>query len=98
MEARCSYDRRVGDRHVEEPLPPGTPSRCAYLLAFAAVVVSGLLGATIGYGLVDVSCQGSCGAAIALGALVGAVTAAAGVAVIATLVLRAMAEWGRRQR
>jgi hypothetical protein len=91
-------DRREGDRHGDEPLPPGTPSRGAYLLAFAAVVVSGLLGATIGYGLVDVSCGGSCGAAIALGALVGAATAAGGVAVIATLVLRAMAEWGRRQR
>ncbi|MGH9049792.1 MAG: hypothetical protein ACRDY4_08695, partial [Acidimicrobiia bacterium] len=67
------------------------------LVAFAAVVVSGLFGATIGYGLVDVSCEGACGAATVGGALVGAMVAAVGVGVIAVLVLRAMAEWKRNQ-
>jgi hypothetical protein len=80
---------------MPEPVPPPLPSRTAYLVAFAAVVASGLFGATIGYGLVDVSCEGGCGAATVTGALVGAVVAAVGVGVIAVLVLRAMAEWKR---
>jgi hypothetical protein len=75
---------------------PGVPSKSAYLLAFVAVVVAGLLGGAIGYGLVDVSCEGSCGLAAAAGALVGATAAAGGVGVIAVLVLRAQAEWKRR--
>ena len=81
---------------MPEPVPPSLPSRTAYFVAFAAVVVSGLFGATIGYGLVDVSCEGGCGGgATVTGALVGAVVAAVGVGVIAVLVLRAMAEWKR---
>jgi hypothetical protein len=83
---------------VSQPqVPPGLPSRNAYLLAFLAVVVSGLMGGTIGYGLVDISCDGGCGLAAVTGALVGATVAAAGVGVIAVLVLRAMSEWKRNQ-
>ena len=78
---------------MTDHVPPGVPSPTAYGLAFASVVVAGLLGGTIGYGLVDLSCTGSCGAAVLVGALVGAAIAAAGVGVIAVLVLRAMAEW-----
>ena len=81
----------------DERAHPGIPSRTAYLLAFAAVVVAGLLGGTIGYGLVDVSCEGNCGLAVVVGALVGAAVAAGGVGVIAVLVLRAMSEWKRNQ-
>jgi hypothetical protein len=81
----------------DERAHPGIPSRTAYLLAFAAVVVAGLLGGTIGYGLVDVSCEGNCGFAVVVGALVGAAVAAGGVGVIAVLVLRAMSEWKRNQ-
>jgi len=81
---------------MENEVPAGVPSRTAYLLAFASVVVSGLLGGTIGYGLVDVSCEGSCGLATFVGALVGAAVAAVGVGIIAVLVLRAMSEWKRR--
>jgi len=80
-----------------EPLPRGVPSRNAYLLAFLAVVVSGLFGGTIGYGLVDIGCEGSCGLATLAGALVGAAVAAIGVGIIAVLVLRAMSEWNRKR-
>jgi hypothetical protein len=83
---------------VNQDVPPGVPSRTAYLLAFVSVVVSGVLGGTIGYGLVDVGCNGSCGAALLFGALMGAGVAAAGVGVIAVLVLRAMSEWKRQAR
>lgn len=82
---------------ADDRVHPGVPSRTAYLVAFAAVVVSGLFGATIGYGIVDISCEGSCGLAVLAGALVGGAVAAGGVGVIAVLVLRAMAEWKRTE-
>lgn len=80
---------------MSDQVPPGLPSRFAYLLAFLSVVVSGLFGGTIGYGLVDISCEGGCGLAAVAGALIGATIAAGGVGIIAVLVLRAMSEWKR---
>lgn len=73
---------------------PGPP-RGAFLLAYAAVVVAGLFGAAIGFGLVNVGCTGDCTLEKALGALIGGVGAAIGVGVVAVLALRAMAEWRR---
>lgn len=72
------------------------PSRSAFLLAFSAVVVAGVLGGVIGFGIVDVTSDS--GAAQFLGALVGATVGAVGVGVVAVLVLRAMAEWKRQSR
>jgi hypothetical protein len=65
----------------------------ARALAFAAILVAGTCGGLIGYAVVKVQCEGDCATPNGLGAFVGAVTAAAGVAVVATLVLRAMGEW-----
>lgn len=59
----------------------------------AAIVLAGICGGLIGYALVDVSCSGDCGWQIGVGTLIGAVTGAAGVAVVASLTLRAMHEW-----
>jgi hypothetical protein len=73
---------------------PGPP-RGAFLLAYAAVVVAGLFGAAIGYGLVNVGCEGDCTLEKTLGLLIGGVGAAIGVGVVAVLALRAMAEWRR---
>lgn len=73
---------------------PG-PSRAAFLIAYLGVVVAGLFGAAIGFGLVDASCRGDCAVASAVGAIVGAISAAVGVGVVAVLALRAMAEWRR---
>lgn len=80
------------------PPPPETgpsalPSVQARAVAFVAIIVAGLCGALIGYGIVDVSCTGNCGGASGIGAVVGGALAAAGVAVVAVLVLRAMGEW-----
>lgn len=69
------------------------PSARARLLAFAAIIVAGLCGGLIGTSAVTVGCHGSCGTPEGVGGLIGAVTAAGGVAVIAVLVLRAMGEW-----
>ena len=90
--------RRVSVEHTREAggLPSGVPSRTAYLFAFASVVVAGLFGGIIGYGIVDVGSTKPAGASKVLGTLVGAAIAAVGVGVIAVLVLRAMAEWKRR--
>jgi hypothetical protein len=76
-------------------IPPGLPSRTAYLLAFLSVVIAGALGGIIGFGLVDVSCEGDCELAKVSGTFVGSVVAAVGVGVVAVLVLRAMSEWKR---
>ena len=65
------------------------------MLAFAAIVIGGLMGALIGWSFVDLSCHGSCGVKSGLGAVVGGAGAAAGIAVVSVLALRAMGEWKR---
>ncbi|MCU1426204.1 MAG: hypothetical protein JWL83_204 [Actinomycetia bacterium] len=42
---------------VDVPSHPNVPNRGAVWLAFAGVMVSGILGGTIGWGLVDASCS-----------------------------------------
>jgi zinc transporter ZupT len=81
---------------VERDTPPTMPSRTAFLLSFVSVVLAGVLGGVIGYGIVDISCARGCAASKLLGAVLGAVLAAAGVGIVAVLVLRAMAEWRRK--
>jgi hypothetical protein len=82
---------------VNEPPPeephPYAAGRGALVGAFVAVVVSGLSGAAIGYGLVDIGCTGDCGTLAGLGGVFGGLLAAAGVAIVAVLLLRSMAEW-----
>lgn len=73
------------------PAPTSLPSAGARALAFLAVLVAGVCGALIGWAVTDLQVDSS--AANGIGAVVGAVIAAAGVAVIAVLVLRAMGEW-----
>jgi hypothetical protein len=83
------------DRSDAFDVGPG-PSRAAFLIAYLGVVVSGLFGAAIGFGLVDAQCHGGdCTVPKAIGAIVGAICAAVGVGVVAVLALRAMAEWRR---
>lgn len=67
----------------------------ARILAFAAILVAGACGALIGGSLVSLQCKGNCTTPTGAGAIVGAVVAAAGVAVVAVLTLRAMGEWRR---
>ena len=62
-------------------------------MAFVAILVGGLAGGLIGYALVDVQCDGSCGLPLGLGILVGSVLSAGGTAIVAVLVLRALGEW-----
>jgi hypothetical protein len=69
------------------------PSVGVRVVAFAAICLSGLAGAVIGYSLVSLQCEGDCGAWEGVGLLLGALGAAAGMAVVAVLVMRAMGEW-----
>ena len=72
---------------------PYAASRGALIAAFLAVVVAGLSGAAIGYGLVGIGCTGDCSTVSGLGALFGGLLAAGGVAIVAVLLLRSLAEW-----
>ncbi len=77
------------------------PPKGARWLAFAAIVLGGLCGGLIGFAYIDLQCEGNCSLWTGLGALIGAVAGAVGLAVVAVLTLRAMEEWrrfgGRRQ-
>jgi hypothetical protein len=81
-----------GDRPAGGP-PSGAPPLVARIAAFGAILVAGVCGGLIGYGFVDLQCEGSCGTQEGVGALIGAVAAAVGTAIIAVLTLRAMGEW-----
>jgi hypothetical protein len=81
----------------DEPKLSALPSPRARALAFVAIIVAGLAGGLIGWSFTDIECTGNCTTATGIGALIGGVVAAAGVAVVAVLALRAMGEWRRLQ-
>lgn len=76
-----------------DQLDSAVPPRLARILSFAAIIVSGLFGGMIGWSLVRLQVSGDTTTPQALGALVGSVAAASGVAIVSTLVMRAMNEW-----
>ena len=69
------------------------PSPAARAAAFGGILVAGVLGAFIGFGVVDVQCQNGCTPWPGVGAILGALFFAGGGAVLAVLVLRASGEW-----
>lgn len=83
------------------PTPPSErpvsalPSPGARALAFLAILVGGAVGALIGYGFVDLQCEGDCATPNGIGAIVGGLFFASGVAIGAVVTLRAMGEWKR---
>jgi hypothetical protein len=83
-----------------EPMPEPTvdesaaPPRVARIVAFVSILAAGAAGGFIGYAVTDIQCHNDCSAAVpGIGGLIGGVVAAVGVAVVAVLALRAMAEW-----
>jgi hypothetical protein len=78
---------------LPEPSLSALPSPAARLAAFVAILVAGGAGGLIGYTLVDLQCDGDCALPLGIGTFVGAVGAAAGMSVVAVLVLRAVGEW-----
>jgi len=69
------------------------PSVGSRVLAFVLILLAGAAGGFIGYSFVDLQCEGDCTVQTGVGAIVGAVLAAGGVAVVTVLTLRAMGEW-----
>jgi hypothetical protein len=69
------------------------PSTAARALAFISILIGGLAGELIGYALVDVQTDDASGLLLGLGILIGSALSAAGTAVVAVLVLRALGEW-----
>ena len=81
------------DRLPRARVPSAAPSRPARALAFSSIVIAGLCGGLIGYAFTDLQCTDGCSTLAGVGALAGALIGAVGVAIVATLVLRAMDEW-----
>ena len=82
------------DRPDAPVAPTALPSVGARVLAFAAIVLAGAAGAFIGYAFAELQCNdGGCGLEKALFAVLGAVVAAVGTAIVVVLTLRAMGEW-----
>ena len=78
------------DLHAPAPLASDPPAGARWL-AFVLILVGGGLGAMVGYGIGDLMGGSSTWAAV--GALLGGLTGAIGVGVVANLTLRAMNEW-----
>ncbi|MEC6988525.1 MAG: hypothetical protein VXW98_06820, partial [Actinomycetota bacterium] len=70
-------------------LPPQT----ARAIAFAMIVIVGVLGATLGYALGNATCTDNCSLKAGSFLLIGAVAGALGSAIMSVLALRAMGEW-----
>ncbi len=69
------------------------PSVGIRVAAFVSILLAGAAGGFIGYSLISLQCEGDCALPEGIGLLVGAVTAAVGMAVVAVLVMRALGEW-----
>jgi hypothetical protein len=69
------------------------PSPAARAVAFGSILLAGLTGGLIGHTLVSLQCDGDCAVPKGIGVYSGAVLGAAGMSVVAVLVLRAVGEW-----
>ncbi len=77
--------------------PTSAPPPTARVLAVVAIIVGGLCGGLIGYGATELQCSDGCATAAGLVGVIAAIACAGGVAVVAVLTLRAMAEWNERE-
>lgn len=67
------------------------PSKAARTVAFVSILLGGFCGGVIGYALAEIESYSTISAGVLV--LVGAIGSAVGIAVVATLSLRAMTEW-----
>ena len=83
------------------PGPPAVPSAAppllARALAIAAIIIAGVCGGLIGYAVTNVQCTDDCPWLATLAGSASAILTAIGVAVVAVLTLRAMAEWNAQE-
>jgi len=78
------------DLVAPQPIRAAPPSGARWL-ALASILIGGALGAAVGYGVGDL--MGGTSNWAAVGSLLGGLTGAIGVGVVANLALRAMNEW-----
>ena len=83
----------MSDRPPDTTPQSAAPPTGARVAAFLAIIVAGICGGLIGYAVTDIGCGGDCQTTAGGIGLGSAVLAAAGVAVVSVLVLRAMGEW-----
>ena len=81
------------ESHPEPKTLSALPSPMARIVAFLSIIAGGFAGAVIGHALVDVQCAGDCTTGRGLGILIGALSTAGGMSVVAVLGLRAIGEW-----
>jgi hypothetical protein len=92
LEARPTDESPLPFQDLEAPAPlAADPPSSARWLAFLSILVAGLLGGVVGYGVGDL--MGGTSTWAAIGGLLGGVTSALGVGIVANLTLRAMNEW-----
>jgi len=97
------YDGQVARRSdqrldpIQEPqsfeVPSALPSVLARALAFSAVIVASICGGLMGFALGRLQWGEKQQLWVLIGSLLGSIAASVGVAIVAVLVLRAMAEW-----
>jgi hypothetical protein len=69
------------------------PPVLARALALLAIMIAGLCGGLIGFAVTDLQCNDGCTTTAGIVGVVSAAGAAVGVAIVAVLTMRAMAEW-----
>jgi len=83
---------------VGRDAPPQMPARRIYMVAFIGVVLGGIFGGIIGFGLARTTCTGDCQMEQLIGVLIGSILAAGGTGIVAVLALRAVSEWNVKTR
>ena len=73
------------------------PSVAARAIAFCSILLGGLAGGLLGYGIIDAQCDGVCTVQTGTGMLICSLMGAGGTAIIAVLVLRVQGEWRQIQ-
>jgi hypothetical protein len=73
------------------------PPLLARVLAIVSIMIGGLCGGLIGFAVTDVSCTDGCTSTAGVVGFASAIGCALGVAVVAVLALRAMAEWDEKE-
>ena len=87
---RHAYDGEVPDSSTSLSALPSVTAR---VIAFCSILLGGLAGGLLGYGLIDTQCDSRCVVQSGTGMLICSVIGAGGTAIIAVLVLRAHGEW-----
>lgn len=66
------------------------------MLAVISILIGGLCGGLIGFAVTDVSCVDGCTGTAGVVGFASAIGCAIGIAIVAVLALRAMAEWNEK--